>query len=54
MHVDTAVKEIDEAVAKEVGREEEAFRESVRAAFEVVNEAAGGQAVADLTRFVAG
>ncbi len=54
MHVDTAVKEVDEAVAKEVGGEHEAFRESVRAAFEAVDEAAGGDAVADLTRFVAG
>jgi hypothetical protein len=27
MHVDTAVKEVDEAVATEVGGENEAFRE---------------------------
>ena len=54
MHVDTAVKEVDEAVAKEVGGENEAFRDSVRAAFEAVDDAAGGDAVADLTRFVAG
>ena len=54
MYVDTAVKEVDEAVSTEVGGENEAFRESVRAAFEGVDEAAGGDAVADLTRFVAG
>lgn len=54
MDVDTAVREVDEAVAKEIGGEDEAFRESLRAALSTVEAAAGGDAVADLTRFVAG
>ncbi|WP_435117778.1 hypothetical protein [Halolamina sp. C58] len=54
MDVDTAVREVDEAVAKEIGGEDEGFRESLRAALSTVEAAAGGDAVADLTRFVAG
>ncbi|MFD1527422.1 hypothetical protein [Halolamina salina] len=54
MDVDTAVREVDEAVATEIGGEDAAFRESLRVALSTVDAAAGGDAVADLTRFVAG
>lgn len=54
MDVDTAVREVDEAVAKEIGGEDEAFRESLRTALSAVDRAAGGDAVEDLTGYVAG
>lgn len=54
MDVEIAVREVDEAVAKEIGGEDAAFRESLRAALEAVDDDAGGGAVEDLTRYVAG
>lgn len=54
MDVETALSEVDEAIAKEIGEEEEGFREALRAAMSAVHEAAGGAALEDLTRFVAG
>ncbi|MBP1986144.1 hypothetical protein [Halolamina salifodinae] len=54
MDVDTAIKEVDEAITKEIGEKDEGFHEGLRAALSAVNEAAGGAAVEDLTSFVAG
>lgn len=54
MDVETALREVDEAVAKEIGGEDDAFREALRTALKAVDSAAGGDAVEDLTRFVAG
>lgn len=54
MDVETAVREVDEAVTKHIGGDDEPFLASLRAAFEAVDTAAGGDAVEDLTGFVAG
>lgn len=54
MDVETALSEVDEAITKEIGEEDEGFREGLRAAMSAVHEAAGGAAVEDFTRFVAG
>lgn len=54
MDVETAIREIDEAIHKHLGGTDEAFRESLRRALSAVDDAAGGAAVEDLTRFVDG
>ncbi|MFB6221997.1 MAG: hypothetical protein ABEH90_11230 [Halolamina sp.] len=54
MDSDTAVREIDEAVHKHVGGEDEGFRAACEAALSEVESVAGGDAVDDLTRFIDG
>lgn len=52
MKVETALKEIDEAVDKHIGGTDESFREAVEKALAEVESLVGGEGVDDLTRSV--
>lgn len=54
MDVETALREIDEANHKHVGDEYDDRRDEYREALEAAADLAGGDAVDDVTRFIAG